>query len=77
MDIAVKYKIVEKVIQSSDENLLNEVEALMGLSENDFWDTVPTETKEAINDAKAQLDGGLGIPNVDVFIDVERRFLKP
>ncbi len=41
MDITLKYKIVEKIIQSDDENLLNAIKSLIGLSD-DFWTEVPT-----------------------------------
>jgi hypothetical protein len=41
MDNSLKYKIVEKIIQSNDENLLNEIKSLIGLSETNFWTEIP------------------------------------
>lgn len=64
MDITLKYKIVEKIIQIEDEVVLNEVKTLLGLSEKDFWDDLPEEVKESINVAKAELDRGEEIPQV-------------
>ncbi|MGY4383271.1 hypothetical protein ACVWYN_000290 [Pedobacter sp. UYP24] len=76
MDIALKYKIVEKIIQSNDDGLLNEIKALIGLSETDFWADVPTDVKLAIHKAKKELDGGEGTPHIQVMSEVKSRFLS-
>jgi hypothetical protein len=76
MDIALKYKIVEKIIQSNDDGVLNEINSLLGLAEDDFWVDLPTEVKQAINKAKDQLDKGEGIPHDDVMAKMRDRFLN-
>jgi|SRR6185437_1508543 len=76
MDIAVKYKIVEKIIQTNDDLLLNEIKSLVGLSESDFWAEIPGEIKQAINKAKGELDRGEGIPHSQVMTEIKERFLK-
>ena len=63
MDTELKHKIAEKIIQSNDDNLLNEIKSLVGLSEGDFWTELPPEVKQAINKAKDELDRGQGIPH--------------
>lgn len=75
MDIALKYKIVEKIIQSNDDSLLNEIKSLVGLSEVDFWNELPTELKQALNKAKGELDRGGGIPHSQVISEIKNRFL--
>ncbi|MEJ7779174.1 MAG: hypothetical protein WKF68_06260 [Daejeonella sp.] len=75
MDIALKYKIVEKIIQSNDDSLLNEIKSLVGLSEVDFWNELPTELKQALNKAKGELDRGEGIPHSQVISEIKNRFL--
>ena len=74
MDSAIKYQIVEKIIQSNDDSLLNEIKLLVGLSENDFWTTLPEDVKQAVSNAKAELDRGEGIPHDDVMLDIKKRF---
>ena len=37
MDVATKYKIGEKIINSEDELLLGEIKDLLAVSEKDFW----------------------------------------
>ncbi len=76
MDISIKYKIVEKIIQSNDDGLLNEIKSLVGLSEEDFWDDLPAEIKQAVNQAKSELNRGEGIPHSQVIADVKGRFLN-
>ena len=75
MDIALKYKIVEKIIQSNDDNLLNEIKSLIGLSEIDFWTEIPIEVKKDIHKAKAELDRGEGTPHAQVMTEIKSRFL--
>jgi gas vesicle protein len=76
MDNSLKYKIVEKIIQSNDENLLNEIKSLIGLSETDFWTEIPEEIKKSINKAKEELDRGEGLEYDDVMDEIKSRFLK-
>ena len=75
MDISLKYKIVEKIIQSNDDELLSEINSLLGLSQNDFWDDLPENVKEGINEAKEQINNGQGVPHSQVMADVKARFL--
>lgn len=56
MDIALKYKIVEKIIHSNDDDsLINEFESLLGFLDGDFWGDLPEEVKKTIT-AKDELD---------------------
>jgi len=74
MDNSLKYKIVEKIIQSNDENLLNEIKSLIGLSETDFWTEIPEEIKKSINKAKEELNRGEGLAYDDVMDEIKSRF---
>ena len=76
MDIVLKYRIVEKIIQSNDDNLLNEKRSLIGLSETDFWTDLPVEVKQTIHTAKSELDRGEGIPHAQVMSEIKGRFLN-
>ena len=76
MDISIKNKIIEKIIQSNDESLLNEIKSLVGLSEGDFWADLPAEVKEAVDKAKEELNRGEGTPHSQVMAEVKDRFLN-
>ena len=75
MDTKLKHKIAEKVIEINDDDLLDEIKALVGLSERDFWNDIPLEVRHAINKAKDQLNNGEDVPHADVMADVKARFL--
>jgi len=75
MDTTLKYKLIEKIIQSDDEALLNSVKAVLGISDTDYWQELQSGLKNEINNAKAELDAGLGIPHNRVVDDIEA-FLK-
>ena len=76
MDIKIKNKIVEKIIQSDDEVLLNEIKSLVGLSEGDFWNELPNEVKQSVDKAKGELDHGQGINHAKFMEEVKSRFLN-
>lgn len=73
MDIELKNKIAAKIIQSNDDVLLNEVKALVGLSETDFWHDLPLELKQTIDQAKLQLNRGEGIRHNKVMFKMGKR----
>jgi len=75
MDSAIKYQIVEKIVQSKDETLLNEIKSLVGLSDNDFWRDLPKDVKDNINQAEIELDQGQSKSHSEVMDDVRKRFL--
>jgi hypothetical protein len=74
MDITLKYKILEKIIRSDDDAMLQEIESLLSLSESDFWGALPIEVKQGINAAKGELDRGEGIPHHQVMAEIKQRF---
>lgn len=76
MDIISKYQIVEKIIQSDDETVLNEVKSLLGLSDGDFWSELPSDVKGAVNKAKVELDGGEGISHEEIMKEIKARYLS-
>lgn len=76
MDISLKYKIVEKIIESNDNTLLNQIKNLLGLSENDFWAELPIEVQQAIRQSERELEFGGGIPHLQVMDEIKKRFLS-
>ena len=75
MDSALKYKIVEKIVQTEDEAFLNEIQSLLDLSDKDFWVEVPSEIKQLVQHAKDEINRGEGILHSEVMADIKSRFL--
>ncbi|MBS1527567.1 MAG: hypothetical protein JST19_18105 [Bacteroidetes bacterium] len=76
MNIEHKYRILEKIMQSEDDILLNEIDSLLNISNKDFWHDLPNQVKQSINKAKQELDNGEGIPHEQVMAEVRNRYLK-
>ena len=76
MDATSKYQIVERIIQSNDDNLLNQIRDLLSLQDKDFWDDLPVEVKQAISKAENELDNGEGIAHPQIMAELNDRFLN-
>lgn len=63
MDASLKYKLVETIINTNDDTILNEIQALLQINQTDFWLNLPDDLKNGIDEAKAELDRGEGIPH--------------
>lgn len=72
MDAALKYKIVEKIIQSEDDAVLNKIKSLLGIQDKDFWHELPLQVQQQINQAKQELDDGKGVLHEDVMAEINR-----
>lgn len=75
MDISLKYKIAEKIIESNDDTMLNQIKSLLGLSENDFWTELPIEVQQAIRQSERELEQGDGIPHLQIMDEIKKRYL--
>lgn len=76
MDVATKYKIVEKIINSEDELLLGEIKDLLAVSEKDFWNGLSESTKTSINRGLDESRKGLTRPHDQVISEIKTRFLN-
>jgi hypothetical protein len=72
MDAALKYKIVEKIIKSNDDAVLNQIKLLLKIQDQDFWPDLPNPLKQRIDTAKKELDNGLGISHDEVMDELNR-----
>ncbi len=76
MNLDVKKRIVEKIIKSEDEDLLDEICSLVGLSETDFWSELPRSLQADIKEAENQLKNNEGINHDQLMKEVKSRYLK-
>ena len=74
MDIAIKYKMVSKIINSDDEKVLNAVKSLLKIDDTDFWDSLSIEDQAAIDEGLYQLDNGRHISHKLVQEEIRGRF---
>lgn len=76
MDAATKFKMVEKIITSEDDALLDEVKSLLGLSDHDFWDDLSDSTKASIQKGLEEFKRGETRPHDEVMAEIKARFPK-
>lgn len=78
MDALNKYRIIEKIIETEDDSLLEEINLLLGISSEkaDVWNSVPAGVKETISKSMLELKEGKVLTNEDVLADIKKRFLK-
>ena len=70
----MKYKLVEKIIQSDDDVLLNQVKTVLGIKDSDFREDLSPEMKSNIHAGEGGLKGS-GISH-DQLVDEIKSYLK-
>ncbi|EOR95819.1 hypothetical protein ADIARSV_1132 [Arcticibacter svalbardensis MN12-7] len=76
MDIALKFKIVERIVQMDDEKLLNEIKSLVGLTDDDLVVKDPQMTTESAPLPTPETLQGESDPQSEVMAELINRFLK-
>ena len=76
MNAATKYRIVERIINSEDEVLLKEINALLDTEDADLWDQLPAATKASIQRGLEDAQQGKTRPHQEVMDDIKSRFTK-
>lgn len=61
MNVALKHQIIEKIIQSDDDETLREIALMLEVDRDDLYTTLPNRFRLAINQSKEQLDRSDGI----------------
>ena len=71
MDIAIKYKIVERIVNTEDETLLKEIDALLAISKEDFWTNLSASTQASIQRGLEDAEQGKTRPHQEVMKDIK------
>ena len=75
MDIAVKYKMISKIINSNDENVLKSIKSLLDIEDEvDVWEELNSDDQAAINEGLNQLNKGQYASHQSVREEVKDRF---
>lgn len=75
MDIAVRYKMISKIINSNDESVLSSIKSLLKIEDEvDVWDELSADDQAAINEGMEQLDHGQYVSHQSVREEIKNRF---
>ena len=74
MDIqATKLELMQMLLNTQKEEVLVQLKAILE-DESDFWETLPAEEQEAIDEGIAQLERGESISFEDAEREIQERF---
>jgi radical SAM superfamily enzyme YgiQ (UPF0313 family) len=75
MDIQTKKNLITAILQTSDDEILNEIKKLLKIEDPyDFWDELTEEDQLAINEGIKQLDEGNSVSHKDVKALIKSKF---
>jgi predicted transcriptional regulator len=63
MDSTLKYQLIEKIVQTNDESLLQEIKVLLESASGDWWEKTSQAERESIERGIQQADRGEVIPH--------------
>jgi len=77
MDIqSEKLKVIEILLKTQDEVIIDQVKAILQDDNQDHWDELPAHVKKAIERSEEQLAKGEVKPHDEVMADFKKKFLK-
>ena len=76
MDLISKYDLIEKIVKSENETLLNQVKHLLEEDETESWANLSPALKSSIKRGLAQADKGQLTPHKEVMKRVRKKYAK-
>ena len=71
MSPALKYQIIEKIVQTTDESLLQEIKALLESASGDWWNTISEAERADIDEGLAQAERGETISHEEAMRQIQ------
>jgi hypothetical protein len=71
--ISIKYRLIEKLVKTEDQELLQQVESI--LDGNAYWESLPYEVKDAIDQSVAEGEEGKLEDHESVMKDYRKKHL--
>jgi hypothetical protein len=69
-----KYRIVEKIIETSDENVLEDIKVILGIAETEDWATIPDSVKQVINNSLNEISAGKLTPSETFLAEIKSKY---
>ncbi|MBK5277945.1 MAG: hypothetical protein JJE09_03675 [Bacteroidia bacterium] len=73
MDTKEKYTIIEKVMKTEDEAVLNQIKEILEFNEETFWKDINSALKASLERGLDQSDRQEGIPHEEVMSSLKTR----
>lgn len=76
MENKEKNALIKKLIDTDEDAILDQVKAILGVNNQDFWDELPKHIKLSVEQAKQELKSDTGIPHDKVMSEIKSKFLR-
>jgi hypothetical protein len=76
MDTEQKYRLIEKLVLSKDENLLLQIQQLIEGNELQFWDEMNPKLKASIKTGLEQSKAGMGMGHEEIMKGYRAKLAK-
>jgi predicted transcriptional regulator len=76
MDLVSKYDLIEKIVKTDNEILLQQVKHLLEEEEAESWEDLDPELKASIKRGLKQADNGEVTPHKKVMKEMRKKYLK-
>jgi predicted transcriptional regulator len=76
MDLISKYDLIEKIVKSENETLLNQVKHLLEEEETESWENLSPALKASIKRGLAQIKQGKVTPHNEVMKRIKKKYSK-
>lgn len=75
MDVkAVKLELLQKILETREESILEQIKLVFEQSTQDWWDLTDDREKKAIEEGLTQLEAGEAIPHEEVIKKMREKF---
>ena len=76
MDLISKYDLIERIVKTEDEVLLQQVKQLLDEEDAESWEDLDPSLKASINRGIAQADKGEGALHKKVIAQLRKKHIK-
>ena len=76
MDLLSKYDLIEKIVQTNDEQVLWQIKHLLEEDQAESWEDLDVDLKESLNIALEQSRKGMRTPHSQVMAGLKRKYAK-
>ena len=76
MDLISKYELIEKIVKTDDQVILQQVKHLLDEEEVESWDKLPAELTESIYRGLKQSAKRQVLPHSKVMKEIKKKYLK-
>ena len=73
---AEKLIVIEKLLQTQEEAIIDQIRAILEDNEKDSWDELPDYVRQSIERSDEQIKRGEIKPHQDVMLGFRKKFLK-